>query len=259
MSIEQRVADLEEKAERALAAALQHASRHGDNGDDPYIQNLAVGHSHAAGPGGTMTTVKESDAQVGGNDIVTMDFGSGFGVAESPDKEVNITLDAASKTQQGKVELATTAEIDTGTDSARAMPVDQYVASLRNVRFIQIRLVASGTDVATGTTIEGDWVCPFTGTLLQSDTHKELLMAYNDTAGVTGTMVVDIHLNGTTIMTTNKLDIETGEKNTRDATTQPDLTTTAITKGDIFTFDVDAIHSGTAAKGLVVAFAIRLS
>lgn len=166
---------------------------------------------------------------------------------------------SASATVEGVVELATTAEINTGTDSTRAMPVDQYVASLRNVHWVQIRLVASGTDVATGTTIEGDWVCPFTGTLLQDDNHKELLMAYNDTAGTTGTMVVDIHKGGTTIMTTNKLDIETGEKNTRDATTQPDLTTTAVTKGDIFTFDVDAVHSGTAAKGLVVAFAIRLT
>ena len=165
---------------------------------------------------------------------------------------------SATATVEGVVELATTAEINTGSDSSRAMPVDQYVASLRNVRFIQIRLVASGTDVATGTTIEGDWVCPFTGTLLQDDNHKELLMAYNDTAGTTGTMVVDIHKGGTTIMTTNKLDIETGEKNTRDATTQPDLTTTAVTKGDIFTFDFDAVHT-TKAKGLTVAFAIRLT
>jgi hypothetical protein len=168
-------------------------------------------------------------------------------------------MPVASLTVAGKVELATTTEINTGSDSTRAMPVDQYVASLRNVKFITIRLIAADTSVTADTTIGGDFVIPFTGTLLQSDTHKELLMAYNDTAGITGTMVVDIHKGGTTVMTTNKLDIEDGEKNTRDATTQPDLTTTAVTRGDIFTFDVDAIHSGTAAKGLVVAFAIRLT
>ena len=83
--------------------------------------------------------------------------------------------------------------------------------------------------------------------------------AANDTAGVTGTMVVDIHKGGTTVMTTNKLDIETGEKSTTTAATQPDLTTTAVTAGDVFTFDIDAIHSGTAAKGLTVYMAIRQS
>ncbi|KKL61125.1 hypothetical protein LCGC14_2198470, partial [marine sediment metagenome] len=43
------------------------------------------------------------------------------------------------------------------------------------------------------------------------------LAATTDTAGITGTMIVDIHLNGTTIMTTNKLDIETTEKGTETA------------------------------------------
>jgi hypothetical protein len=69
-------------------------------------------------------------------------------------------------------------------------------------------------------------------------------------------MVVDIHLNGTTIMTTNKLDIESTEKGTQTAATQPDLTTTSISAGDILTFDIDAVHT-TAAKGLKVLMAIR--
>ena len=164
---------------------------------------------------------------------------------------------AASLTTDGTVELATTAEINTGTDSTRAIPIDQYVASNRNIKYFTVILIASDTNVAVDTTVGGDFRVPFTGTLLQSDTNKYLLSAYNDTAGITGTMVVDIHLNGTTIMATNKLDIETTEKTTADATTQPDLTTTAVTEGDILTFDIDAIHSGTAAKGLKVTFAIR--
>lgn len=42
---------------------------------------------------GTMTTVKEATVQVGGADIVTLDFGAGFDLSESPDTEINITLD----------------------------------------------------------------------------------------------------------------------------------------------------------------------
>jgi len=42
---------------------------------------------------GSVTTVKEADSQVGGADIVTIDFLSGFKVDESPDTEINVSLD----------------------------------------------------------------------------------------------------------------------------------------------------------------------
>jgi len=64
-------------------------------------------------------------------------------------------------------------------------------------------------------------------------------------------------LNGTTIMTTNKLDFDTTEKTTTTAATPPDLTDTTIAVGDILTIDIDAVHSGTAAKGLTVYIAVR--
>ena len=60
-------------------------------------------------------------------------------------------------------------------------------------------------------------------------------------------------------MTTNKLDIETTEVSTITAATQPDVTTTAVTAGDEFTFEVDSVHSGTAPKGLTVRMAIRMT
>lgn len=164
---------------------------------------------------------------------------------------------AASATVAGIVELATAAETDTGTDATRAVTPDGLQASFRNLRFITIRLVAADTSVSAGADIAGDYVIPFDGTLIQDDSNKEYWSAYNDTAGVTGTMVVDVNLNGTTVMTTNKLDIETTEKSTTSAATQPDLTTTDVSQGDILTFDIDAIHSGTAAKGLSVCLAIR--
>lgn len=50
----------------------------------------------AAGGSGTMTTVKEGDVQVGGADIVTLDFdGDDFNTSESPDTEINITINDA--------------------------------------------------------------------------------------------------------------------------------------------------------------------
>lgn len=47
----------------------------------------------AATSTGTLTTIKEATVQVGGADIITLDYGAGFDLAESPDTEVNITLD----------------------------------------------------------------------------------------------------------------------------------------------------------------------
>jgi hypothetical protein len=54
-----------------------------------YCKNDSTG----AGASGTLTTIKEATAQVGGADIVTLDFGAGFDLTESPDTEINIAID----------------------------------------------------------------------------------------------------------------------------------------------------------------------
>ena len=163
----------------------------------------------------------------------------------------------ASVTVAGRSEYATAAEIDSATAS-RTMTPDLFVASKRNIRYLMFVLVDSADDVATDTDIGGDFTIPFSGTILQDDTLHDQLAATTDTAGTTGTMVVDIHLNGTTIMATNKLDILSTKKGTQTNGTQPDLTTTAISAGNILTFDIDAVHT-TTAKGLKVLMAIRES
>lgn len=88
------------------------------------------------------------------------------GVA-SIDSDVTDIVSPASQVLAGKVELATTAEIDTGTDTTRAMSVDQFVASKRNVRYFDIYAVEKSTDNAVGTNIIGAIECPFTGTITE--------------------------------------------------------------------------------------------
>ena len=167
------------------------------------------------------------------------------------DSDVTDIVTAASLTAAGKVELATTAEINTGTDTTRAIPVDQFVASARNVRYVLYRVIDATTDTAVATTKGGDLELPFTGTITE-------IGGFVDTAGTTGTMTVDCNLNGTTIMTTNKITIDTAEKSSRTAATAPALTTTAVTAGDLITIDIDATHT-TVAKGLTVRLGIRLT
>ena len=157
----------------------------------------------------------------------------------------------SSTTQSGIVELATTAEINTGTDSTRAIPVDQYVASNRNVRYFDIYAIDKASDNAVGTNICGSIECPFTGTITE-------IGAYVETAWVTGASVWDVNKNGTTIMTTNKLSIDSAEVSTRTAATAPTLTTTAITAGDLITIDTDSL-STTKPRWLHIRIWIRLT
>lgn len=49
----------------------------------------------SGGSSGTLNTIKANGSAVGGSDIVTLDFSSEFGVAESPDTEINITIDSS--------------------------------------------------------------------------------------------------------------------------------------------------------------------
>lgn len=167
-------------------------------------------------------------------------------------------VSAASLTVAGKIEVATAAETDTGTDAGRAISPDGFQGSKRNIRWLVFNLVEAATDCATATNIAGDFVSPIAGTILQNDATPFYLYATNSTAGVTGAMVVDISIAGTSIMTTNKLDFDTAEKTTTTAATPPDLTTTALAVGDIITIDIDSIHT-TAAKGLTVFIAVRES
>jgi hypothetical protein len=162
----------------------------------------------------------------------------------------------ATDSVKGIVELATITETDTGTDATRAVTPDGLQGSKRNIRWLTFNVIGPDTDCTADTNFGGDFVSPIAGTILQSDTTPFYLYATNSTAGTTGTMVVDVKINGTSIMTTNKLDFDTGEKTTTTASTPPDLTTTTLAVGNIITIDVASLHT-TAAKGLTVYMAVR--
>jgi hypothetical protein len=154
----------------------------------------------------------------------------------------------ASLTASGVVEFATTTEINTGTDTTRAIPVDQYVASNRNVRYFNIRCVEAATSMAVANVVGGDVEAPFAGTITE-------VGAYVDTAGTTNVSTIDINKNGTTILST-KVTIDSAEKSSRTAATPAVISVTSLAAGDIFTIDVDGI-STTAPKGLTVRIGVR--
>jgi len=69
------------------------------------------------------------------------------------------------------------------------------------------------------------------------------------TAGTGSTISIDVMLNGTTIMTTNKISIEATEKTSDTATTAPGLTTTALAENSVIRIDFLAVDSGGVGAG----------
>jgi hypothetical protein len=109
---------------------------------------------------------------------------------------------------------------------------------------VMYRILAPATDHAADTTVGGDLRPQVAMTVTE-------VGAYCDTAGTTGTATIDINKNGTTILST-KITIDSAEKTSRTAATPPVISVSSIAVDDIITYDIDGIHSGTAAKGLTV-------
>jgi hypothetical protein len=69
------------------------------------------------------------------------------------------------------------------------------------------------------------------------------------TAPVGSTFIVDLHDDGTTVMSTDKCDIEASEFHTKDAATQPAITAGSIAANSKMEIIVDQIGSSTAGAG----------
>lgn len=161
----------------------------------------------------------------------------------------NLNINASSSAT-GLIQLATSAEINTGTDTGKAMPTDQFVASNRNLRYITIRVYDSSTNNAAVTTIGGDFECPITGTITD-------VGAWVDTAGTTGLQTINIKKNGTTILSTN-ITLDSTEKSSRTAATPAVISVTSLVAGDIITIDNVGVQT-TPAKGLTVRLTVKLT
>ncbi len=115
------------------------------------------------------------------------------------------------------------------------------------LKTFMVQLLADDTDLAADTTIGGD----FRISESRAVTVKKV-SAYVDTAGITGDTTIDINEGGTSILST-KITINTTEKSSYDASTQPVISDTAISANGIITIDCDGVATGTAPKGLKVA------
>ena len=70
--------------------------------------------------------------------------------------------------------------------------------------------------------------------------------------GTSGTTTVDITMNGASIFTTDLLEIDYGDTTSVGATTEPNVTTTALTDNSEIIINVDAITGSGAECGLKI-------
>lgn len=164
---------------------------------------------------------------------------------------------AASTTATGVVELATTAEIDAGTDTARVPSVDEFAASRFGIKEVSILVFDDSEDVATGDGA-GDlfWRVPSTC----NGMNLVAVAAAVQTAGTTGTTDIQIHnVTQTADMLSTKITIDTGETDSSTAATAAviDAANDDVATGDLLRIDVDAV-STTAPKGLLVELQFRM-
>jgi len=152
--------------------------------------------------------------------------------------------------------VATAAEINTGTEAAKAMTPDAFVASNPGVRiYTASPVIGYTTNCSTGDGKYYFHIPPYVNGMDLIYVHALCI-----TAGTTNTMDIQIYnLTQTADMLSTKVTIDSGETGSDTAATAYviDTTNDDVATNDIIRIDIDAVHD-TPAKGLVVTLGFRI-
>jgi hypothetical protein len=159
--------------------------------------------------------------------------------------DVDAVVSDASTTTKGKVELATTAETDTGTDATRAVTPDGLAGSVFGIESFGIGLFESDTSVAV---VTGKIGVPAPAKL-NGFNIVDVLIAV-DSPGITGTTDVQLlRRRGGVEVNVLSVEVTLGDQwYANDGTVN--LSNDDIQTGDMFYLKVTGVHSGTPPLGL---------
>lgn len=160
----------------------------------------------------------------------------------------------ATTSATGVVELATTAETDTGTDSTRSVTPDGLSGSIYGQKAISIQVVGGTTDMATGDGKAYFTIPSTVGGMDLVGAHARVV-----TAGTTSTCTIQIaNVTQGADMLSTKISIDSAETGSDTAAT-PVVIDTAnddVATNDLIRIDVDTVHT-TPAKGLIVTLVFK--
>lgn len=228
---------------------------------DGFVLTLASGvPTWAAGGGGGMTTLPNTQIYVGNASNVAT------AVAMSGDASIAntgaLTVVSASDTAAGKVELATIAETNTGTDATRAVTPDSLAGSYAGTKNLALQVVASTTTLVfgngvayiripaelNGMNLVGVGAANFTASSGSTSTYQFSR----------GRQASPTSAHTFVSMLSTVLSIDDLEYDSKDAATAPVINTSNddVQTGDLIR--VDIVTEGTGTQGLFVNLNFRL-
>lgn len=166
------------------------------------------------------------------------------------------TVDSASTTTAGKVELATTAETDTGTDTDRAVTPDGLSGSVYGTKEITIEAIAAATAVTTG---DGKLYFRIPSNLNGMNlVAVEASVFAKSTSGTPTVQIARGRQSSATSahsfvdMLSTLITIDANDYDSKDATTAAVINTSNddVATGDLIRIDVDV--AGTGTTGLFI-------
>ncbi len=211
-----------------------------------------------AGATGTVNSIEEADSQVGGSDIVTLDFGAGFDLTESPDTEINIALDVTEENlTEDNLWVGNGSNLATETAFSNCQAANQAVTYATGSQTVGCNTFYAQHGYGVG----------LTGTLTTSLDFEAVNVPITiaatiqdmtcrvGTAPTGATILIDLHLNGTTIFTTQANRVTIAISGLVDTSGTPDVT--AISPGDRINFDIDQVGSTIAGADLSCVLNVR--
>ena len=134
------------------------------------------------------------------------------------------------------------------TVSAGGLPAWENAGHVTQSRALEVACSDEGTALTTADNPKITFRMPFGMVLNQGE--DGLRASLTGVGSTSGTTTVDVHMNGTTIMSTTKCTIDYGDDTSVGASDEPVITTLTLTDNAEITVEIDAVTGGADETGL---------